>query len=118
MRESNSHIATGSPEPGTEVFVSGFYLRYGQGVYTFCLRLLANKKAAESATVDVFVRFGKDLEIGPDESRAVLRLRELAIKASFARLNGRGRTIWRRLTQSLSVTLRRVVGLKLRRERR
>ena len=108
MHESNPHIGAGLPESRNNISLPALesvYRCYGQGIYTFCLRLLANDKAAESATVDVFVRFGKELISRPDESKALLRLRELAIKASLDRVNDHGRTILRRLSQSLCLAL-------------
>jgi hypothetical protein len=56
-------MGANSPELGDNPSLSGLesiYRRYGQGIYTLCLRLLANENAAESATVDALVRFGKD----------------------------------------------------------
>lgn len=73
------------------------YRRYGHGIYMFCLRLLANERAAESATFDVFVQLSREWANQSDESRTLLRLRELAISASLALLNRRGGTILRRL---------------------
>jgi hypothetical protein len=68
------------------------YDRYGAGIYSLCLRLLTNKGAAESATVDVFVCFSKELANQHDESRTRLRLRELAVEAAFTRLRRHGMT--------------------------
>ena len=111
MHASNPQTRADSPELGNNASLSGLesiYLRYGQGIYTFCLRLLANEKAAESSTVEAFVRLGKEMTGQSDESRTLLRLRELAINASVTRLNVRGRTIGRRLSQNLRVILRRI----------
>lgn len=111
MQESNPQVGANSPELGNNSSLSGLesiYRRYGQGIYTFCLRLLANEKAAESATVDAFVRFGKEMTGQSDKSRILLRLRELAINASVTRLNNRGRTIGQRLSQNIRVILRRI----------
>lgn len=88
--------------------LESIYRRYGQGIYTFCLRLLANERAAESATVDVFIELSKEMASQTDESRTLLRLRELAINASLARLNPRGGMIARRLSRSLRLKLRRL----------
>lgn len=110
MQESSAQIGVNSPEFGDNSALSrleSVYRRYGQGIYTFCLRLLANEKAAESATVDAFVRFGKEMTSQSDKSRDVLRLRELAINASLRRLNGR-RTILRSLAEGLCLTLGRI----------
>ena len=111
MDESNSQMGASPSELGKSFSVSGLesiYRRYGQGIYTFCLRLLANEKAAESATVDAFVQFSKEMTSQSDESRTLLRLRELAINASVTRLNNRGRSIGQRLGQSLRLILRRI----------
>jgi DNA-directed RNA polymerase specialized sigma24 family protein len=111
MDESNSQMGADPPELGNNSSVSGLesvYRRYGQGIYTFCLRLLANEKAAESATVDAFVQFSKEMTSQSDESRTLLRLREFAINASVTRLNKRGRTIRQCLGQSLRLILRRI----------
>jgi hypothetical protein len=86
------------PESSDTTFASqleSIYSRYGQGIYTLCLRLMANEKAAESATVDVFVKFSKEMASHSDESLIRLRLCELAINASLARLNRRGGMIMR-----------------------
>lgn len=111
MRESNPQKVAGTPGLGNNSYLStleSIYRRYGEGIYTFCLRFLGNKKAAESATVDVFVQFNREIASQPDESRTRLRLRELAIKASLARLNNRGRTIGQRLGKSLRFILSRI----------
>jgi len=111
MHETSPHFGADPPELCNNSSVSrlqSIYHRYGQGIYTFCLRLLSNEKAAESATVDTFVRFSKEMTSQSDESRTLLRLRELAINASLGRLNGRGRTILRRLAQSLRLILRQI----------
>jgi hypothetical protein len=111
MQESNPQLGANSPELGNNSSLSGLesiYRRYGQGIYTFCLRLLANEKAAESATIDVFVQFNREMASQPDESRTRLRLRELAIDASVTRLNSRGRTIGQRISQNIRVILRRI----------
>ena len=55
-------------------------------VYTLCLRLLANVRAAEEATVDVFARFSRELTRRWDESLVRKRLRELAIDEALQRL--------------------------------
>jgi hypothetical protein len=119
MHESNPQTLAGTPGPGNNSYIStleSVYRRYGHDIYTFCLRLLANEKAAESAMVDVFVQFSKEMESQSDESRTLLRLRELALNASMARLNGRGRTILRRLAQSLRLRLRRIWWLLVNKE--
>jgi hypothetical protein len=119
MHESNPPSLAGTPGLGNNYYLSALestYRRHGHGIYTFCLRLLANEKAAESATVDVFVEFNKDVASQPDESRTLLRLRALAINASMARLNARGRMTSRRLAQSLRRTLHRLWGRRVNKE--
>ena len=88
--------------------IESIYRSYGQGIYTFCLRLLANERAAESATVDAFVKLSKEMASQSDQSQTLLRLRELAIRASLVRLNRRGETILRRLARSLRINVRRL----------
>ena len=51
------------------------YRQFGERIYTLCLRLLADKEAAEDATVDVFVRFNKELIEHSDERGVLIRLR-------------------------------------------
>jgi len=70
--------------------LEAIYKRYGAGVYTLCLRLLADEKTAESATADVFVQFNKELASQPDESRTTLRLRELAVEAALRQMRRHG----------------------------
>lgn len=77
------------------------YRRHGKGIYTLCLRLVADEKAAEIATVDVFVKFSKEMASHSDELRIRLRLCELAINASLARLNRRREMIVRWLSRNL-----------------
>lgn len=77
--------------------LKAIYDRYGGRVYTLCLRLLANRKAAESATADVFVMLSKELPEQQDEAHTLDRLRELAINASLARIRDGSGAIVRRL---------------------
>jgi DNA-directed RNA polymerase specialized sigma24 family protein len=67
------------------------YRRYVAEIYTICLRLLAAARAAEEATVAVFVRFSREAAARLEESQALARLRELSIDESLSRLNVRGR---------------------------
>jgi hypothetical protein len=60
------------------------YNQYGASVYSLCLRLLADRKPAEDATVDAFLWFWRNANEW-DESYAFSRLRVLAIKARVAR---------------------------------
>lgn len=62
------------------------YRRYSGHIYTLCLRLLASVRAAEEATMQVFVRFGRELARRMDESRILERLRELAIDEALRQL--------------------------------
>lgn len=61
------------------------YRRYVNYVYTLCLRLLTNIKAAEDATVETFVRFNRELTQWWNEIRIRERLRDLAINSSLIR---------------------------------
>jgi len=109
--ESKPPLAGCSPESADTTLASqleSIYGWYGEGIYTLCLRLIANKKAAESATVEVFVKFGKEIASHPDESHARLRLCELAINASVAQLNRRAEMIARRLSGGLRLKLGRL----------
>jgi RNA polymerase sigma-70 factor (ECF subfamily) len=67
--------------------IESVYRRYGERIFSLCLRLLANMREAELATVDVFVQFGRRLTTRWDESRTQMYLRELAIDASLAHLH-------------------------------
>jgi RNA polymerase sigma-70 factor (ECF subfamily) len=62
------------------------YDNYGVLVYTLCYRLLADKQAAESATVDVFVEFSREMMNSLNESEISSRLKELAKITSLSRL--------------------------------
>ena len=84
------------------------YRRYGTEIYTLCLRLLADEKAAESATVGVFVKLGREIASHSDESCIRLRLCELAINASLVRLNRFGAVITRWLSQGLRLKTRQL----------
>lgn len=61
----------------TVLLEAAYGLQVGR-VYTIRLRLLANVRAAEEATVRVFARFSRELTRRWDESVVVRRLRELA----------------------------------------
>lgn len=63
------------------------YQRYVGHVYTLCLRLLADVRAAEEVTMQVFVRFFQVMKRYWNESTILSRLRELAITDSLTRLN-------------------------------
>ena len=64
------------------------YRKHGRRVYTLCLRLLADEPAAEEATAQALVRFGREAARRPSEAPDPTRLRELAIRAALARLRG------------------------------
>ena len=70
--------------------LESLYQQYGRGIYTLCLRLLADEQQAMAATADVFVRFSKELQGEYDEPHIRLRLRELAVAASLRRLRSFG----------------------------
>ena len=104
---SNSALINGNlPESENLPFLKSVYDAYGSLVYTICLRLLANRKAAESTTVEVFARFIREQANESGESRAEARLRELAIRASIARLRRRSGTMIRRALRGLFIHLR------------
>lgn len=67
--------------------IESVYRRYGERIFSLCLRLLADMREAESATVDVFVQFGRSLTARWDDSRTQMYLREIAIDASLAHLH-------------------------------
>lgn len=67
--------------------IESVYRRYGERIFSLCLRLLADMREAELATVDVFVQFGRRLTTRWDEARTQMYLRELAIDASLAHLH-------------------------------
>jgi DNA-directed RNA polymerase specialized sigma24 family protein len=62
------------------------YSRYAGVVYTLCLRLLANARAAEEATVSVFVQLSREVERLWDSSYISARLRDLSILEAISRL--------------------------------
>lgn len=64
------------------------YQQYGSRIYTLLRRLLADDKAAECATANVFVRFSKELATQADGAQTFLRLRELAVEAAVRRMKG------------------------------
>ncbi len=59
-------------------------------VYTLCLRLLIDARAAEEATSAAFVRLSREMARWLDEQQVLSRLRELAIEEALARLLRRG----------------------------
>ena len=71
----------------TVLLEAAYWLHVGR-VYTLCLRLLANVRAAEEATVSVFARFSRELTRRWEESVIVRRLRQLAIDEALERLWG------------------------------
>ena len=71
--------------------LESLYRRYAAQVYTICLRLLSSVRAAEEATVAVFVRFGREATRRLGESDTLVRLRELSIEEALTRLKVRGR---------------------------
>lgn len=63
--------------------------RYVGHIYTLTLRLLADVRAAEQATVEVFVRLSREMARRWSELQILSRLRELAVESSLARLQWR-----------------------------
>jgi DNA-directed RNA polymerase specialized sigma24 family protein len=83
------------------------YDRYGAFVYSLCLRLLADKKAAESATIEVFVQFNRELLNTPDEMQVFSRLQTLARSTSLSTLRKRSNKKVRRFFYNLRSRLNR-----------
>lgn len=63
------------------------YQKYVNYVYTICLRLLSNVKAAEDATVETFVRLGRETARNCCELKLRERVRDLAVKASLKKIS-------------------------------
>jgi RNA polymerase sigma-70 factor (ECF subfamily) len=83
--------ATSEPDDGSDDSqLASLYRRYAGRVYTLCLWLLANVRAADDATVQVFVRFNRELARLWDESYVQTRLRYLSIDEALSRLHVRG----------------------------
>ena len=93
MITGTMHRGDGVPVPDLEAT----YRRFGEHIYTLCMRLLADKKAAEDATVGVFVQFSKESIERFDERGAFIRLRELAVMASQRQLRKRSGLIRHKL---------------------
>ena len=64
--------------------------RYVGHIYSLTLRLPADVRAAEQATVEVFVRFSREMARRWSELQILSRLRELAVDAPLTRLERRG----------------------------
>lgn len=96
-----------SQNPGL-IKLKSVYDRYSHQIYTLCVRLLANEREAESATIEVFVQFGKEAETQGDEPLLPSRLKELAIHASIVRLRRRSKKIVRRLLRSVNTQIGRL----------
>ena len=80
--------------------LQSLYRHHAAPVHTLCLRLLADRRSAVTATLDAFVWFSRIQSRQWDESRALSCLRELAIEVSLARLKKGNRA-----TQSATTTL-------------
>lgn len=89
----------------SHTFLKSLYDTYSDLVYSLCLRLLSNREAAESATIEVFVRFSHEQGYAPGDLQPAARLRELAIRTSIARLRRRGGKVIRRILCGLSARL-------------
>ncbi len=87
------------------------YDRYSQQIYTLCVRLLADDREAETATIEVFVQLGKEPETQWDEPLLPSRLKELAIHTSIVRLRRRSNKVVRRLLRSGNTQVCRFRGL-------
>lgn len=95
-----------SPNSENLSFLKSVYDAYGGFVYTLCLHLLANRKVAECTTIEVFVRFSQETAYELGESQTEARLRELAVRASVAKLRRRAGKRVRRALHGLSVRRR------------
>jgi RNA polymerase sigma-70 factor (ECF subfamily) len=84
--EANNQEREGSRKV---VLLEVAYGLYAAHVYTLSLRLLASVRDAEEATVQVFVRLGRELARRWDEAHILGRLRELTIDEALRRLRGR-----------------------------
>lgn len=62
------------------------YRLHARRVYTLCLRLLADARAAEDATASAFVRLGGEVTGQRDDAKTLDRLLELAVRESLSRL--------------------------------
>ncbi len=78
--------------------LASLYRRYVARVYALCLRLLTDVRAAEDATVAVFVRLGRELSGYLEESKVLARLRQLSIEETVTRLRVRGKRVAPRMT--------------------
>lgn len=80
------------------------YKLFAKQVYALALRLVVSERDAEKITVDVFVKFNRELPRRWDESRVLERLRELAIDEALRRLSAgrRERLDWQAATKSSS----------------
>lgn len=66
--------------------VEALYRLHSRRVYTLCLRLLADARAAVDATALVFVRLGREGVGRRDDAQALDRLLDLAVVESVSRL--------------------------------
>ena len=90
------------------------YKLFAKQVYALSLRLLVSERDAEEVTVDVFVKFNRELPRRWDESRVLERLRELAIDEALRRLSARRRERldWQAATKSSSPDMSMKAGQK------
>lgn len=87
LRMSDS-VTTSAEGRQRLVLLQAAYRLYGPRVYSLCVRLLNDSDGAQEATVNVFVRFRKELTRRWDEQVIVRRLGELAIDEALDRLWG------------------------------
>ena len=80
------------------------YKLFTKQVYALALRLVVSERDAEKITVDVFVKFNRELPRRWDESQVLERLRELAIDEALRCLSARRRERldWQAATKSSS----------------
>ena len=79
----------GRAEGGEVSGLEAAYRLHAARVYTLCLRLLADVRDAEDATVRAFARFGGEPARAWDESGEFARLRELGLDEALRRLRAR-----------------------------
>jgi DNA-directed RNA polymerase specialized sigma24 family protein len=93
LKESNERSErdlTGDPYSQVAELES-LYKRFGQEVYTLCLRLLANESSAELATIEVFLGFARGITANKDNKWEVWSLlRRLAVQGALNRLSEGG----------------------------
>ncbi|MGH9930002.1 MAG: RNA polymerase sigma factor [Pyrinomonadaceae bacterium] len=86
LRMSDGINSDESKRARRTVLLEVAYKLFAGRVYTLCLSLLGNVRAAEEATVQVFAQLGRELGRRWNEAHILTRLRELAIDESLRRV--------------------------------